>query len=108
MVAALGEFSILGINNTAAFLRDVIASAPFARGDLSTRFLEENFPHWSAAKGDLNAALIAAALIAGGIFDGARPSGGPAMRNGASNDANGIGVRTPWTELAGFELWGRR
>ncbi len=108
MVAALGEFSILGINNTAAFLRDVIASAAFARGDLSTRFLEENFPHWSAAKGDLNAALIAAALVAGGILDGARPSSGPAMPNGASNDANGIGVRTPWTELAGFELWGRR
>ena len=108
MGAALGEFSLVGINNTAAFLRDVVASAAFARGDLSTRFLEENFPHWTAAGDDLNAALIAAALIAGGILDGARPVVGSVTPNGARNDAGGACMRTPWTELAGFELWGRR
>ena len=53
MVAALGEFSLLGINNTAAFLRDVVASAAFARADLSTRFLEENFPHWTPTEATL-------------------------------------------------------
>ena len=37
MTAALGEFSLLGITNTSAFLRDVVASAAFARADLSTR-----------------------------------------------------------------------
>jgi acetyl/propionyl-CoA carboxylase alpha subunit len=104
MVAALGEFSLLGINNTAAFLRDVVASPAFTRADLSTRFLEEHFPHWSAASGDLIGALIAAALIAGGILDGTRA----APANGARNEAGGAVVRTPWVELAGFELWGRR
>jgi acetyl/propionyl-CoA carboxylase alpha subunit len=108
MAAALGEFSLLGINNTAAFLRDVVASAAFARADLSTRFLEEHFPQWNAAGGDLTAALIAAALAAGGTLDGARPGALIAAANGAPNETGGNGVRTPWTELAGFELWGRR
>jgi acetyl/propionyl-CoA carboxylase alpha subunit len=108
MVAALGEFSLLGINNTAAFLRDVVASAAFARADLFTRFLEENFPHWTAPGDDLIGALIAAALVAGGILHGARPGAGTAAANGVRNEAGGAGVRTPWTELAGFELWGRR
>jgi acetyl/propionyl-CoA carboxylase alpha subunit len=108
MVAALGEFSLLGINNTAAFLRDVVASAAFVRADLSTRFLDENFPRWTNAGGDLTAALIAAALVAGGILDGARANVGTPAANGARGSAGGAEVRTPWTELAGFELWGRR
>ncbi len=107
MVEALGEFSLLGINNTAAFLRDVVASPAFARADLSTRFLDENFPHWTAAGGDLTAALIAAAMVAAGNLDSGRVGAGAAAANAARNEG-GAGKRTPWTELAGFELWGRR
>ena len=107
MVAALGEFSLLGVTNTAAFLRDVVASAAFARADLSTRFLEENFPRWTNAEDDLTMALIAAAMVADGIAGGARPGIGAAAANGARNETGG-GVRSPWTELAGFELWGKR
>jgi len=105
IVAALGEFALLGIKNTAAFLRDVVASPAFARADLSTRFLEENFPSWANADGDLTAALITAALVADGVLGAAR---GPAAANGARDQAGGADLRTPWTELAGFELWGRR
>ena len=105
IVAALGEFALLGIKNTAAFLRDVVASPAFARADLSTRFLEENFPSWANADGDLTAALITAALVADGVLGAAR---GSAAANGARDRTGGADLRTPWTELAGFELWGRR
>ena len=104
MVGALGEFSLLGVKNTAAFLRDVVASPAFARADLSTRFLEEHPP--IADERDLTAALIAAALVSGGILEGNRTGAVP-MADGARNQPDGA-VRTPWTDLAGFELWGRR
>jgi acetyl/propionyl-CoA carboxylase alpha subunit len=108
MVAALGEFSLLGITNTSAFLRDVVTSAAFVRADLSTQFLEENFPHWVNADADLTNALIAAALVADGIIGRASPTGGVAAANGTRAGA-GIGdTRSPWTELAGFELWSKR
>jgi acetyl-CoA carboxylase biotin carboxylase subunit len=107
MVAALGEFSLLGITTTANFLRDIIASAPFTDADLSTRFLEENFPHWHNAEDDLTTALIAAAMVSEGIIGGAR-AGGAAASNGPGDQGNGSGVRSPWAELAGFELWGKR
>jgi acetyl/propionyl-CoA carboxylase alpha subunit len=106
MVAALGEFSLLGITNTAAFLRDIIASAPFADADLSTRFLEEHFPQWTNDEADLTTALIAAAMVSEGII-GSRASGG-AAGNGSRSESIGDGARSPWAELAGFELWGKR
>ena len=106
MVAALGEFSLLGITNTAAFLRDIIASSPFADADLSTRFLEEHFPQWTNHEADLTTALIAAAMVSEGII-GSRASGGAAS-NGSRSESLGDGVRSPWAELAGFELWGKR
>ncbi len=105
MAGALGEFSLLGINNTAAFLGDVIASEAFARGDLSTRFLEENFPRWSVASGDLTGALITAALVAEGMLDS---PGHRAAANCGRAEGGRPDVRTPWAELGGFELWGRR
>jgi acetyl/propionyl-CoA carboxylase alpha subunit len=106
-VAALGEFSLLGITNTAAFLRDIVASTPFAEADLSTRFLEENFAHWNNDEADLNLALVAAAMVADGIIGGGRPAGEPAAANGRLHE-NGGGARSPWADLAGFELWGKR
>ena len=107
MVEALGEFSLLGINHTAAFLREVVGSAAFARAELSTRFLVEHFARWSASDGDLTAALIAAALVADGRLDSARTGAGVAAGDGARSDIGGD-RRTPWRDLAGFELWGRR
>jgi acetyl/propionyl-CoA carboxylase alpha subunit len=109
MIAALGEFSLLGITNTAAFLRDVIASAAFVRADLSTRFLEENFPHWANADADLTTALIAAALVADGIIGRGSPAGGVApAANEMRADSGLADARSPWSELAGFELWSKR
>jgi acetyl/propionyl-CoA carboxylase alpha subunit len=106
---ALGEFSLLGITNTAAFLRDVIASEAFRDARLSTRFLERFFPRWSAGDEALESLLIAAAMTAGGALGSARAGspGAPssrATRNGTRSDRGG---RSPWSELAGFEPCGR-
>jgi acetyl/propionyl-CoA carboxylase alpha subunit len=102
MAAALGEFTLLGVRNTAAFLRDVIGSEPFARGELSTSFLPEHFARWKPGDDGLTEALIAAAMVAQGSL-GSSPAAGAA--NGARAGAQ---ARSPWTELGGFELWGRR
>jgi acetyl-CoA carboxylase biotin carboxylase subunit len=102
MVVALGEFSLLGVMNSAGFLRDIVASEPFARADLSTHFLDQFFPKWHPAETDgLEAAMVAAAMVASGAFG---------MRNGraAAPAAAGPAIaarRSPWDELSGFELW---
>ncbi|MGO9602518.1 MAG: acetyl/propionyl/methylcrotonyl-CoA carboxylase subunit alpha [Candidatus Binataceae bacterium] len=98
MVAAFDEFAILGVTNTAGFLRDVVASDPFARADLSTRFIEEFFSDPARVdQVETDAALIAAALAA--EIPALAATGINASVNGAS--------RSPWTELGGFELWRR-
>ena len=105
MVAALDEFSLLGVQNTAAFLRDVILSEPFARADLSTQFLPQFFPRWAPANEDLRIALAAAAMAAQGALEPARAGAlSPAPADGAAEAA----ARSPWTQLGSFELWGRR
>jgi acetyl/propionyl-CoA carboxylase alpha subunit len=106
MATALGEFSLLGVTNTAAFLRDVIASEPFRDARLSTRFLEEFFPRWSPGDDALESLLVAAAIAAG---RGALGSARPASSSGALTDGarDGRGARSPWAELSGFEPWAR-
>jgi acetyl/propionyl-CoA carboxylase alpha subunit len=97
MLAAFDEFAILGVTNTAGFLRDAVASERFARADLSTRFIDELFsdpPHHDRAESD--AALIAAALAT------------QAPARGAENGGRTASTRSPWTELGGFELWRRQ
>jgi len=100
-LGALDELMILGITNTAGFLRDVIASEPFQRADLSTRFVDEFFARWHPDDRTLDAALIAAVLATTGAFgikrDGERAGAIDAARRGAP--------RSPWAELRGFELW---
>jgi len=102
MSGALDELAILGVTNTAAFVRDVIASEAFARADLSTRFIDQYFPDWPPGdRAETQAALIAAALTDGGARgDGSARSTG---RSGGTADAD----RSPWTQLGSFELWRR-
>ncbi len=103
MVAALDELAILGVTNTAAFLRDVIASEAFGAADLSTRFIEEQFSHWPSEDQALTeAALIAASLTASGAL-GIRPTEAAAQLTAADG-----ADRSPWKALGGFELWKRQ
>jgi acetyl/propionyl-CoA carboxylase alpha subunit len=41
-LVALGEFKLVGLPTTIAFHRQVMASPPFVRGDLSTSFIEDS------------------------------------------------------------------
>ncbi len=100
MALALDEFALLGVTNTAAFLRDVVNSQPFAQAELSTGFLQNFFPRWRGGEEDLDGALIAAALIADGALAANSMDSRPARDRGAS--------RSPWDDLKGFSLWGRR
>ena len=93
-LTALDEFAILGVTNTAGFLRDAVASERFARADLSTRFIDELFsdpPHDDRAESD--AALIVAALAT------------QVPARGAENGGRTASTRSPWAELSGFKLW---
>ena len=100
MLAAFDEFAILGVTNTAGFLRDVIAGEPFARADLSTRFIDEFFSDTSRIdQAESDAAAIAAALTA--------ETPRTAASSAASNGAAAASSRSPWAELGSFELWRR-
>jgi acetyl/propionyl-CoA carboxylase alpha subunit len=105
MAAALDDFSVLGVAHTGAFLQAVIASEPFALAQLSTRFLPEYFPHWSPSEQEIKDAVLAAFLLSEGLLS----SGGAAdvPRNGAGERSAGSS-RSPWGELAGFTIGGRR
>jgi acetyl/propionyl-CoA carboxylase alpha subunit len=102
MIGALDEFSLLGVHHAAAFLRDVVASPPFAEADLSTRFVPEFFPSWRADRDQLKAALLTAVAM---VPDGA----GVARARSAARADDRAGVAgSPWAQLGGFEPWGRR
>jgi acetyl/propionyl-CoA carboxylase alpha subunit len=107
LAAALGEFSLLGVTNTAAFLRDVVASDAFRDARLSTRFLEQFFPRWSPGDEALESLMVAAAMVAGGALGSARSAPPGSLSPVAGDARSGRGGRSPWTELAGFEPWGR-
>jgi len=102
MTVALNEFSLLGVRTTADFLREVIASEMFARGELSTHFVPEFLAQRRTNTADLKLALIAAASAAQnglGITTAAAPDD--------SNRNSTRLRRSPWAELGEFELWRR-
>ncbi len=47
MIRALESYAVLGIETTIPFLRDVLASAPFAAGETRTDFVDRHFSEWS-------------------------------------------------------------
>jgi acetyl/propionyl-CoA carboxylase alpha subunit len=108
MAEALTEFSLLGVRNTAAFLRDIIRSEPFARAELSTGFIPEHFPKWNPNDDGLTEALVVAAMASQGALGAARGGNGPAMADGTRSVAGVAPVRSPWAQLGAFELWSRR
>ncbi len=99
-VAALDDFTLVGVTNTAGFLRDVVASEPFRRTELSTRFIEEFFAKWRPDDAGIEAALITAALVDQGAFGADH-----AWAQAPAREAREANRRSPWDELRGFELW---
>ena len=105
MAVALEEFSLLGVAHTGAFLRAIIASEPFARAQLSTRFIPEHFSPWRLSDQDLKDAAIAAFLLAEGLIG---DNGGiDSRRDGAAGQEKALS-RSPWSELAGLAIGGKR
>jgi 3-methylcrotonyl-CoA carboxylase alpha subunit len=102
MLMALDEVTIVGISHTTAFLRDVIASDYFGRGELTTHFIDDNFRRWRGDVTNEKAALIAAALVA------SRQLGGTETSVSSANGKLDRGAESPWTRLGGFQLWERR
>ncbi|MCA1554072.1 MAG: acetyl-CoA carboxylase biotin carboxylase subunit, partial [Chloroflexi bacterium] len=62
MDRALADYTILGVTTNIAFLRDVLASDAFQRGEVTTHFVDDAFANWSPHAAMPDAALIAAAL----------------------------------------------
>ncbi len=102
MLLALDDVVIAGLHHTTAFLRDVIASEQFARGELSTHFVDDHFNKWCHDDGNEKAALIAAALVA------SRALGKGEVAMVAANGKVERRDQSPWSALGGFELWQRR
>jgi acetyl-CoA carboxylase biotin carboxylase subunit len=92
MLRALRSYAVLGVQTTIPFLADVIGSAPFKRGDTTTRFIETHFPDWSPRRQE--------STLAGIVFvidDLARP-----LR--ASTPLEAANPPTPWETLGGWRL----
>ncbi|HZP44717.1 MAG TPA: biotin carboxylase N-terminal domain-containing protein [Candidatus Binataceae bacterium] len=98
MLGALGEFALLGIETTAAFLADLIGSEAFAAAALSTAFIPEFLATWRPDDARLKAALLAAALRS--------RSGSATPAVAAENHPSR--TRSPWTALGRFEPWSDR
>jgi acetyl-CoA carboxylase biotin carboxylase subunit len=96
MIAALRDYTILGIPTTIGFLAAVLAHAEFAAGRTHTHFIAEHFPHWTQSPGAshlLEIALIAAALA------GSRASG-----SGSKGQVQKI--PTPWQTAGKWAIGG--
>jgi 3-methylcrotonyl-CoA carboxylase alpha subunit len=87
--ASLGEFAILGITSSQAFLREIVDHPTFRSGNLTTRFIGETFPDgWTGTADDDTDLAAAAALWA--------------LSREANRAAPNLG---PWATLGGFRLY---
>jgi acetyl-CoA carboxylase biotin carboxylase subunit len=92
VIAALREYTVLGVTTNVAFLLAVTAHPAFAAGRTHTHFLTEHLPDWRPDGADLPLAAIAVAL------HGALAT--PAM----SSSAEPQRTPTPWQTLGGWRL----
>jgi acetyl/propionyl-CoA carboxylase alpha subunit len=99
-IAALDELMLAGVLHTASFLRDLLASEAFARGDLSTGFVREFLPDWRPPDQWLKAAAVLAA-----VESQAHPAARIAGAGGA-REMDGQS-RSPWASLGSFSFWSR-
>ncbi len=76
LAEGLGDLVVLGIPTTQCFLRDALRHPIFARGEATTRFIEQAFPGgWRPEPGELRVLRAAAGLC--WIWSGAQePAGG--------------------------------
>jgi acetyl-CoA carboxylase biotin carboxylase subunit len=95
MMSALGELTILGIQTTVGFLRDVIVHPEFAAGRTYTSFIERHLADWGEDQDGecLNVALAAAAIAS--FNEASRPKSSNRFREE---------VYTPWRTVGKWEI----
>ncbi len=96
MIAALGDYAIIGVKTNTQFLIDVLEHPAFREGATHTDFIPENLPGWkpSEADGDeLKAALLAAAAL---------EKRAPASRPGAGK----VETFSPWKSGTRWRIGG--
>jgi len=94
MTGALERYPILGIRNTAGFLKAVMENPAFQAGDFSTGFLQREaayFQRWKSDRGDFPTAAAAAALY--------EPD-----RRYAAADRVKSGRVNPWTSIGRWSI----
>ncbi len=90
MAEALRRYVILGCTTNLNFLEDVVGHEAFARGDTTTRFLEQHVPAWGPGASGLQVAAAAALEALLDEQPGAAPPGGRVAI------ADPAGIRDPW------------
>ncbi len=90
MIRALETYAILGIETTIPFLRDVLASAPFAAGDTRTDFIDRHFSGWSQDPSGAELAIAVARI--------------ERSLERADADAPAAARPTPWQTLGPWRL----
>jgi len=96
MIAALNDYTILGIPTTVGFLADVLDHPEFTAGRTHTHFISQHFPNWKPRSDD--SGLLEIALVAGALAGSA--DGGARMR------ARQLDSPTPWQTKGKWEIGG--
>jgi acetyl/propionyl-CoA carboxylase alpha subunit len=96
MLKALSEYVVLGIKTPIAFLKEVLASEPFARGATYTDFIPVHFADWRDQGPDRELAAIA--FVAGEMTPAAATGSGTETSSGAPS------LPTPWQTLGNWRM----
>jgi acetyl-CoA carboxylase biotin carboxylase subunit len=95
MSNALNNYVILGIKTNLGFLKRIMGTAKFIRGDYHTHFIDENESELRMPDGNVHTAVAAALLIA--MEAGRSPKG-------IAEDNDKQRLTTPWQEIGGWEI----
>lgn len=93
LVAALDDYLIDGLVNNLGFLRRVVASAPFAAGDLDTGFITRNENAIARPARDVAAGIVAAQLLHRASLTDASASVWSRAAGWRMNSANTVSVQ---------------
>jgi acetyl/propionyl-CoA carboxylase alpha subunit len=111
MDAALRQTVILGVTTNIRFLRDVLAHPVFARGEVTTNFVEREFAAWQPEANDQSDLVFIAAALLERMKDA--PSGPPTQsvghgQGGKMNTASMMqdDKSDPWQATDSFRIGG--
>ncbi len=99
---ALQHYVILGVTTNIPFLRAVITSDAFRRGDVTTDFVDRHFADWQPrTKAPPDMVLVAAALAE--LLEGEAQGAGA----GPTGEPQRDDPLSPWRQANGFRMGGR-